>query len=121
MATKKNNSEETRFAKGREKTGGRKPGTPNKTTRELREALTPLMAAYFSGMADPELNFRNSWAEDLEQMAPSDRARCMQAMAPFVIPKLQNIEIKEKTDRKGMRDELKRLEKEESEEEEDDG
>lgn len=103
--------------KKREKTGGRKAGTPNKTTRELREAVAPVMAIYFSGQADPSIDFQNSWAEDLKQMTPSDRARSMQAMAPFVMPKLQNIEIKEQTDSRGLRAELDELNKEDDEDE----
>lgn len=106
-----------KFQKGREKTGGRKAGTPNKTTKQLREALTPIMAAYFSGQACEGIDFKKSWAEDLNNMTPADRAHSMQAMAPFVMPKLQNIEIKEQNDSKGLRAELDELSREENDEE----
>ncbi len=94
------------------KTGGRQKGTPNKTTAELRAALTPIMSAYFSGQACEGIDFRESWAKDLKDMSPSDRAHSMQAMAPFVLPKLQNIEVKETSNRSGMRQELDKLNKE---------
>lgn len=109
---------DAKFKKGHEKVGGRVAGTPNKTTRELREALTPIMAAYFSGKTEGT-DFRKSWAEDLNQMTPSDRAHCMQAMAPFVMPKLQSIEVKEKSDNKGLQAELASLRKEDRDDEED--
>lgn len=117
MASKEE-KKDTRFKKGREKTGGRKAGTPNKTTKALREALTPIMAAYFSGVADPSIDFQKSWAEDLNQMSPADRAHSMQAMAPFVMPKLQSVEIKEQNDRGGLRAELDALQKGDDEEDE---
>ena len=103
---------DTRFKKGREKTGGRKAGTPNRSTKALREALTPIMTAYFSGLADPSINFQKSWAEDLNQMSPADRAHSMEHMAPFVMPKLQSVEIKEQNERGGLRAELDALQNE---------
>ena len=44
-ASKLEAKRDTRFQKGRAKTGGRKPGTPNKITRDVEEFLASLVAS----------------------------------------------------------------------------
>ena len=93
---------------GKGRLGGRKPGTPNKVTRELREVLTPLISDYVSG--DGIGKDKRTLANDLAVMEPEDRARVITNLVPYVMPKLASVEVKQKGEGKSFKDELDELE-----------
>jgi len=62
------------------KSGGRKKGTPNKLTKELREALKDVI---FNELENIESN--------LEKLEPKDRVELLIKLMPFVIPKVEKI------------------------------
>jgi hypothetical protein len=65
--------------KGAEKTGGRKKGTPNKVTTDLRTWVNDLL-----------VNNQATFTEDLKQVEPYQRLAVMEKLLSFVVPKLQN-------------------------------
>ena len=71
------------FEKGRQKTGGRKAGTPNKTAKELREQLRGIVQTSLDEL--PEI---------LAALEPTDRARFLVAFLPYVMPKLNSVELR---------------------------
>ena len=71
------------FIKGREKTGGRKAGITNKATKELREQLGCIVQTSLDELP-----------ETLAAMEPTDRARFLVALLPYVMPKLNSVELK---------------------------
>lgn len=72
------------YTKGRNKTGGRNKGTPNKTTGELREHLQTIV----EGFADQV-------EKDLKGLPPRERVNLWLRLAEFVLPKLQRTELVE--------------------------
>lgn len=75
------------------KTGGRKPGVPNRATTAFRETVTRLL----------EDNAENV-ARWLEQVAADDPDKALQRLAQlaeFAAPKLSRSEIKAEVDNKG--------------------
>ena len=70
------------FQKGKPKTGGRKTGTSNKMTTELRDKLQSIIEMTVDEL--PKL---------LEQMAPEERLKALTALLPYVVPKLSNVEV----------------------------
>ena len=72
------------------KTGGRKPGVPNKVTREFRETVTRLL----------EDNAENV-AEWLSRVAADDPDKALQRLAQlaeYAAPKLSRSEVKAEVD-----------------------
>jgi len=69
----------------REKTGGRKAGTPNKTTMEIREKISDILAEHFT----PE-----KVAENLEAMEPKERLIFLTKLLDYSIPKLRQTDLK---------------------------
>ena len=67
---------------------GKPKGAVNKVTSNLREKLTA--AADNFGLIDTLFN-------DLAELAPLDRVRAITALLPYMMPKLQSIEMKEQT------------------------
>jgi hypothetical protein len=55
------------------KTGGRAAGTPNKTTKEMRELITDLSYKYL--------------ASDLESLEPRERAVILTRLLSYVVPR----------------------------------
>jgi hypothetical protein len=55
------------------KTGGRAAGTPNKTTKEMRELITDLSYKYL--------------ASDLEKLEPRERAVILTRLLSYVVPR----------------------------------
>lgn len=88
--------------------GGRRPGQPNKVTRELREVLTPIISSYISGEGIGEN--KRTLANDLASMEPEDRAKIITNLVPYVMPKLASVEVKQKGEGKSFKDELDELE-----------
>lgn len=68
----------------RAKTGGRKKGTPNKTTAEIRQAISDIVS-----MNIDTLN------EDIQSLDPKDRIKFIIDLVNYVLPKIQSIEMKE--------------------------
>jgi hypothetical protein len=62
------------------KTGGRKAGTPNKVTRELRERLKEVFYEELDNL--PNL---------LKDMQPKERVELLIRLAPFVLPKVSPV------------------------------
>ena len=69
----------------REKTGGRTAGTPNKTTKEIREKISDILAEHFT----PE-----KVAENLEAMEPKDRLIFLTKLLDYTTPKLRQTDLK---------------------------
>ncbi len=76
------------------KTGGRKPGVPNKVTREFRETVTRLL----------EDNAENV-AEWLSRVAADDPDKALQRLAQlaeYAAPKLSRSEVRAEVENKGQ-------------------
>ena len=65
------------------KTGGRKAGTPNKTTGELRKMMEGFVVGNFADFTQAWLNIED----------PKDRADIYIKTAKFVIPALQSVDV----------------------------
>jgi len=68
--------------KGTPNREGRKKGTPNKNTKEIREAFKNLI----------ELNLEQM-QKDLKELEPKDRLKMIIDLSTFVIPKLKQTEL----------------------------
>lgn len=64
------------------KTGGRKVGTPNKVTNELREKFTLLLEDNIDKLQS-----------DLDLLEPKDRLKTLLEISKFVIPTLKSTEL----------------------------
>jgi uncharacterized protein YbcI len=64
------------FEQGRSKTGGRRPGTPNKTAANLKEQIAAFVGANFE-----------QFTTDLSQLEPKERATLYLKMMEYVLPK----------------------------------
>ena len=62
------------------KTGGRKAGTPNRVTRELREALKAVIS-----------NELDQIDKTLSQMPAKDRLELIIKLLPYCMPKIDSI------------------------------
>lgn len=62
------------------KTGGRKVGTPNKTTKEIREVLKNIINNEIA-------NIETS----LNELTPKERIEYLIKLIPFVLPKVENV------------------------------
>ncbi len=89
-----------KFQKGHVKVGGRKPGSKNKVTSDIRKLIIEQIT--------PRIQKLGS---DLDAMKPSDRAAALAQWANYVIPKYSNTTLN--TDRTrdiGTEEMLKQLE-----------
>lgn len=71
--------------KGTPKTGGRAPGTPNKVTKQAKEMLSD----FISGEAE---HFKTAMGEIYMNDKPLYAALYIK-MLPYVLPKLNNIDV----------------------------
>ena len=62
--------------KGMPKTGGRRAGTPNKVTGNLREFVSDLIDSN-----------RDKIAEDIDKLQPKDRVMIFEKLMSYVMPK----------------------------------
>lgn len=72
----------TSFNKGRQKTGGRKKGTPNKVTAITKDVLAEI--------AD---GLRGQLADDLAVLDPKDRVAAFIKLVEYVVPKPQRLDV----------------------------
>lgn len=70
------------FSKGHKKLGGRKSGTPNKISADLRARIKLFL----------DNNFENL-ESDMSNLEPAERVRFYIKLMEFVIPKRQNMEL----------------------------
>jgi hypothetical protein len=68
------------FETGHTKVGGRKPGTPNVITRDVRHVLKTLVNSELSTLH-----------ERLQLMTPEDRTAVLLKLIPFVLPSLDKV------------------------------
>ena len=61
---------------------GRKAGTPNKATKDIRDAFTLLIENNLSKLQ-----------EDINGLEPKQRVKLLLDMAQFVVPKLRSIDL----------------------------
>ena len=69
---------------GRGRLGGRKKGTPNKSTASLKNWL--------SGVLE---NNRNQFEKDLKSLLPEERVRLLSGLFAYVIPKQASLTLEE--------------------------
>ena len=69
--------------RGHEKAGGRKAGTPNKVTADLRVWINELLN-----------NNRTNFESDLKQLEPHQRVLIFEKLLSYSVPKLQSVEAK---------------------------
>tara|TARA_B110000902_G_C13905184_1_gene435997 strand:+ start:22 stop:294 length:273 start_codon:yes stop_codon:yes gene_type:complete len=69
------------------KTGGRKAGTPNKITKDLREKFKLLIEDNVDKLQN-----------DIEQLEPKDRIKVIIDLSKFVLPTLRATDLKTNTD-----------------------
>ncbi len=70
------------FKKGN-KLGGRKPGSKNKTTEEIRGKFSELLE-----------NNLETIQQDLDKLEPEERLRILLSLSKFVLPTLKTTELK---------------------------
>lgn len=70
------------FKKGKPKTGGRKPGTPNKVANDLRDKITTFLDNEFEGV---KLEFKT--------LSARDKLRFFSEMLGYAVPKLQSTSL----------------------------
>lgn len=78
------------FKKGKQKTGGRKEGTPNKTTKELRKLYQDFFETNF-----PKLQI---WFDEVSKENPVQAISLFLRISKFVIPDLQRIDVENSQD-----------------------
>lgn len=81
--------------KGTPKTGGRKKGTPNKSTAAVKDYIADVLHRYMQPPAADST--APNLERDLENMQPEDRVRAMTQLAGYVVPKQQALTIDEQT------------------------
>jgi hypothetical protein len=72
----------------RNKTGGRTIGTPNKITQTTRQSLQSFID---NNIGNIQTNF--------EQLEPKDKLKFISDLLPYLVPKLQTIQLNEEKDK----------------------
>jgi hypothetical protein len=73
------------FQKGKQKTGGKTKGTPNKATRDIKEAYRALI--------EKNLDNLTGWLEKIAEKDPEKAVRIINDLSEYVIPKLARSEF----------------------------
>lgn len=76
----------------RSKTGGRREGTPNKTTTEVREAFQELISGNLDSM--------NEWIEQVANDNPAKALELLLKMSDFILPRLNRVEVDQPDEQK---------------------
>lgn len=84
------------------KTGGRKKGTPNKSTKEVRELIQKFVELKWD-------DFILAY-DSIEK--PADKCYIMTALLPYISPKMASVEYKGEVPVKTFKDELDELSEE---------
>lgn len=79
--------------------GGRKKGTPNRITKEMRE----IISSFIDGRWD---EFMEAYSQIKD---PEKKCRIFLDLLPYATPKLASVEYKEKTKPKTLKDELSEI------------
>ncbi len=66
------------------KTGGRQKGTPNKTTKEIKEAINLIVSNNIDKLQD-----------DIDKLEPKDRIKAIFDLLVYSVPKLSSIDLKD--------------------------
>lgn len=74
---------QTQFKKKRRKTGGRQKGSANKTTKQVKEAI--------SNFVEGNINAFIDMLNEIE--SPAEKARLFIKLLEYVVPKQQQIEL----------------------------
>ena len=84
------------------KTGGRKKGTPNKSSKFSKDLINDLLNTYKE---------TGKFSRDFEQLEPKDRINVAIKMLQFVLPVMKAVDANVKTDTKmvSLADKLKAL------------
>lgn len=77
------------FETGREKTGGRQPGSTNRTTTDIKSRIANFIDEQFDSIAD-----------DMSQLKPKERVTAYLKLMEYVVPKQreQKIDLSTLTD-----------------------
>jgi len=70
------------FEKGKGKTGGRQKGTPNKMTKEIRDLLKSIYETELEKVP-----------QYLEELTPKERINFIIKISPFILPRLDSIDM----------------------------
>ena len=73
------------FKKGKQKTGGKKKGTPNKATRDIKQAYKELI--------ERNLDNLTLWIEQIAAKDPEKAIRILSDLSEYVVPKLARTDI----------------------------
>lgn len=79
---KKTKSSAGGFAKGHKKVGGRKKGSPNKITADLRNMIKEQIAPWIARIG-----------EDMKALEPAERLQAIAHLGNYVLPKYSNTTI----------------------------
>lgn len=71
--------------KGSPKTGGRKKGTPNRSTEKCREAIAMLIEDNADKLA--------GWLDDIAEDDPKEAFKCFMSCVEYFVPKLSRAEV----------------------------
>jgi hypothetical protein len=74
------------FEKGKPKTGGKKKGTPNKATTEIKVA--------YKNLIENNLDNISTWLEQVAEKNPDRALSILIDLSEFVVPKLARTEMK---------------------------
>ncbi|MCU6767845.1 hypothetical protein OCV73_02585 [Barnesiella propionica] len=66
------------------KTGGRKAGTPNKVTSDVRQVIAKMVSGYYTS---------KQWKEDMKALDPKDRVSAYEKYTNYVMPKIQSVAL----------------------------
>lgn len=88
------------------KTGGRKEGTPNKTSAAVRSIITTAIDGYYNS---------DEFQRDLSLLKAKERLDVMEKLTSYVVPKLQSTTLDVEVENKStIEDKLRQLSKEEA-------
>ena len=73
-------------AKGLPKTGGRKKGTPNKMTVEVKSCIKKMLESYTGG---------NKFMDDFNALSPKDRLFLAERLMNYVVPKRESVSVED--------------------------